>query len=111
MHHLNLLYSPLKNIKDLDLTKNQQWALTAGAVTLAGAPFTPICNGFEEIVIDLLPTHPLAAGSLMLGQFGMSLLMMRFVFTKVLNSKRFHTTGATLKQQSAGDGSKKLTSK
>jgi hypothetical protein len=92
MHYLNLMYSPLKLARDLELSKKQQWLVTAGAVTLAGAPFTPFCHVFEEALVDLLPNHPVAAGSLMLGQFGMSLLLIRFLFTNALNSRRFHAT-------------------
>lgn len=90
MHYLQLLGSPVNRIKQLNLSRNQQWLVTAGGVTIAGAPFTPLCHELEHTLVELLPTNPALAGSIMLGQFGVSLLVMRFLFTKVLNSNRFH---------------------
>jgi uncharacterized protein YbcC (UPF0753/DUF2309 family) len=89
-HLLHRISRPLHMPTSLKLTKIQQWLVTGVSVILAGAPFTPLSHFLEDLVMELLPTHPFLAGLIMFGQFVVSVVLIRFLFLKVLNARRFH---------------------
>lgn len=99
VHLLNILHRISNRVFPTNpvlLTKHQQWAATAGVVTLCGAPFTPIAPVMEHAIMELVPTHPALAAGLMVGHFGASVLLMRFLLLKVLHRRRFdRSTSAT----------------
>ena len=87
---LDLLRLPmLSPSKPLNLTKSQQYAATAGIVTAAGFPFTPLSETFEHTFMELLPTHPHLAGAMGVAHCAVSVLSMRFLFSRVLDVERF----------------------
>jgi uncharacterized protein YbcC (UPF0753/DUF2309 family) len=86
---LHLLSAPLHMDKRWKLSKVGQWLTTAGIVVLAGAPFTPLSHYFEEVLMDLLPTQPYLAGLLMAAHFTASVLLVRLLLVKVLDTNRF----------------------
>lgn len=91
-HLLNVLHWMTRKLhgapKPLALSKHQQWLLTSASVVLAGAPFTPVSHYLEELLMQLLPTQPLLAGLIMFGHFGLSVVLIRFLFLKVLDGRR-----------------------
>lgn len=92
IHLLNLLHSLSRHVqlrKPWDLSKWQQWGMTALLVSFAGAPFTPFSHWLEEWLTELLPTHPYLAGLVMVGHFAVSVILVRFLFLNVLDTKRF----------------------
>jgi hypothetical protein len=72
-----------------DLTKKQQWIATTIAIVLAGAPFTPYSHFLEHQLMELIPSHPYLATVVMIGQFLISIVMIKVVFTNILSQKRF----------------------
>jgi NADH:ubiquinone oxidoreductase subunit 5 (subunit L)/multisubunit Na+/H+ antiporter MnhA subunit len=86
---LDWLSRPLYMIKNVRLTKMQQWAATTVGVVLAGAPFTGLTEMFDHWLMDLLLEHPIAAVGAMAVHFTMSVLIIRFLFVIVLSSRRF----------------------
>lgn len=73
----------------LKLTRTQQWAATAGIGVLVGAPFTPYIHAYEHTVMELAHTKPEMAVALGLTQFGVSVVLLRFLFARVLDPFRF----------------------
>lgn len=93
-HFLHFLHSfsarlHISNKKKWNLSKIQQWALTSVCVVLAGAPFTPFSHYLDELLIEMLPTHPFVSSAIMFGHVVFSVVLMRFVFVHVLYSGRF----------------------
>lgn len=86
---LNILSRPLNKFKPLDLSKMQQWLMTGLCVVVAGAPYTPFSHYLEEFLRELLPTHPVLAGAVMIGHFTVSVFVIRFLFLHVLHARRF----------------------
>ena len=90
LHMLQRVSGRLHKPKFKMLSKYQQWLVTGVGVVLAGAPFTPLSHYMEESLMELLPTHPLIAGTIMLGHLGVSVFLIRFLLLKVLDPRRFH---------------------
>lgn len=86
---LHLLSRPLLIKRDLQLNRLQQTGIGFGIAALAGLPYTPLSDYREHLLIDLLQTHPAIAASLMTLHFGVSVLLMRFLFLNILTSRRF----------------------
>jgi len=90
LHAVQWLSSRIHRPKVWNLTKTQQWLITAGAITVAGAPYTPVSHYLEEWLLDELVDNPILAGTVMCAHFGISVLLVRFLFLKVLSTRRFH---------------------
>lgn len=90
LHVLHKISRPVYSTKPWELTRFQQWSATGAIVTLAGAPFTPLSHYLEEFLMELLPTQPYIAGGIIVAHFGLSVILMRFLFLNVLNARRFH---------------------
>lgn len=86
---LDWISKPLNFIKAPQLSKMQQWGITAAGAVLAGMPFTGLTEMMDHWLMDLLLEHPIQAVSFMILHFTVSVLIMRFLFVVVLNSKRF----------------------
>ena len=86
---LNFISRPLNKFKPWKFTKLQQWIVTAIAVILAGAPFTPFSEYLDHWLEELLPTHPYAAAALMIAHFTISVCIIRVLFLNVLHARRF----------------------
>lgn len=86
---LNWLSRPMKRFKDWQLTKLQQWLVTSACVVLAGAPWTPVAHALDGALEHLLIDEPALAGALMVGHFGVSVFLVRFLLLRVLDSRRF----------------------
>jgi len=89
LHLLHRLSRPLVSRKPWELTKLQQWSITAVCVVLAGAPFTPVSHYLEELIMHLLPSHPYLAGAIMMAHFLSSVVLIRFLLLNVLSARRF----------------------
>jgi hypothetical protein len=90
-HMLNVLLWISRRLRlPKPMTRFQQWAVTTVSVVLAGAPFTPVSHYLDELLMELLPTHPLVAGMIMLGHFALSVVLIRFLLVDVLHTRRFH---------------------
>jgi len=92
LHLLHLVSRPMASTlkKPLKLTKVQQWSITTLFLVIAGAPFTPFTHHLEELLMEILPHHPILAVGLMAGHFVISVVLIRYLFLKVLNARRFH---------------------
>lgn len=90
LHILHLMSRPMRS--PMKLTRVGQWVATSVIVVLAGLPFTPVSHYFEELVSNLLQSHPWTAVGLMFGHFVVSVLLIRFLFMKVLRVNRFSGT-------------------
>jgi hypothetical protein len=53
---------------------------------VAGAPFTPLAHGLEHFVSELLPTHPVAATGVMVAHLVLSVVIVRFLLSRVLGA-------------------------
>lgn len=73
------------------LTRPQQWAASAVGVILAGFPYTPLVQGLDEVVVELLPEHPWVAANVIASHFIVSVLAVRYMFAHVLARRRVHT--------------------
>ncbi len=104
LHKVHRISSPLHTPTQWKLTKAQQWAVTGGAVVLAGAPFTPVSDGIEELVMELLPSQPALAVGIMAGHCAVSVVLIRFLLVNVLTSRRFHKHPAVKKEEDSGAG-------
>ena len=80
-------------VKVPELSKPQQWAATAVAIALAGAPFTPVSHEMEMLLMALLPDNPLVAGALMFGHLCLSIVLIRLLFLKVRVPKSILNSG------------------
>jgi hypothetical protein len=89
LHLLQRLTGHLHPSKQWNLTKTQQWSLTGTGVVLAGAPLTPLSNYLDDTLVELLHSRPLLAAGVMLAHFTLSVVLVRFLFVKVLTAKRF----------------------
>jgi uncharacterized protein YbcC (UPF0753/DUF2309 family) len=92
VHLLNVLNWMTRRVslsKTWKPSKAQQLLLTGAGVTLAGAPFTPVAEGLDAVLMSLLHTNPVLAGALMVGHFGLSAMLVRFLFVNVLSKNRF----------------------
>jgi uncharacterized protein len=78
------------------LSRPQQWFVTAACIMLAGAPFTPVSDYLETVLTELIQTHPVLAGIIMVAHFGVAVLLMRFLFVNVLHPRRFFHHHATV---------------
>jgi len=91
-HFFDILHRTSRNVfspKPWKLTKFQQWFITGTCVIIAGIP-SPLTHVAEEYLMEILPHQPYLAGTLMFGQFVISLVLIRFLFVAVLNARRFH---------------------
>ena len=70
-------------------SKAHQWALTTVGGIIAGFPFTPVSDGIDHVLMTLLVTDPAAACGIIAAYFGVSVITVRFLFFKVLSSRRF----------------------
>lgn len=89
LHLLHRISSRLIGHNSWKLTKIQQWLVTGVSVVLAGAPFTPLSHYTEEMLMEMLQTQPYLAGAFMAGYFAFSVVLIRFLFVKVLSIQRF----------------------
>ena len=89
MHAVHRMTSRVHMPEPWKLTKLQQWGITGVAVTLAGAPFTPVSHYVEEQLMHLLPTQPYLATALMVGHLAVSVALIRFLLVDVLTARRF----------------------
>ena len=89
MHTMHRITSPLNKLPDREFSKVQQWAITAGTLTLCGLPVTPLYFESEAMLLELLHSHPVLATALIAGHFGFSVFAVRYLFLKVLNQNRF----------------------
>ena len=91
-HLINIMHRASRYLK-LPSTwrpsKGTQIALTTTGVVIAGAPFTPISQVLDEVLMDLIPHHPVLAGAIMATHFTLSVLTVRFIFLNVLRKSRF----------------------
>lgn len=89
LHVLHMLSRHVMLKNPPHLTKLQQWGVTGLIVALAGAPFTALSHFKEELLMDLLHTHPAWAAGIMVGHFTLSVILIRFLFLNILNARRF----------------------
>ncbi len=92
-HLINVLHAfsrHLNVLKPAKLSKYQQWIATAVIAVLAGAPFTPVSHFLEHTLMEMLPTNPGLAAAIMMGHFAFSVVLIRLLFLKVLDARRFH---------------------
>ena len=89
LHTLHRLSRRLRMPSSWRPSRQVQWLLTASTIGLAGAPFTPLSHYIEEQLGELLLTQPSLAIALMVTHFGMSVVLIRFLFMNVLNVRRF----------------------
>lgn len=71
------------------LSRAQQWGATAGIGALIGAPFTPVMHSYEHTFMELAHTDPRMAAALGFTQFSCSVLLLRFLLSRVLDPFRF----------------------
>jgi hypothetical protein len=90
--------------KPWDLSRAQQWAVTAAGVVLAGLPYTPVSHGLEHAILELLPEQPALAGALMAGHFVVSVLVVRTLLVSVLTPRRFRLPPTPPATPSSGGG-------
>jgi len=64
--------------------------VTGVSIVLAGAPFTPVSHYMDKWLMELLPTHPLFAGTIMFGHFVVSVVLIRFLLLNVPHTRWFH---------------------
>jgi uncharacterized protein YbcC (UPF0753/DUF2309 family) len=83
---LHSMYSPLHTT--WNLSPFQQYLTTGLGLVVAGFPFTPLANGLEHWIVDLLHTNPGAAMAVMATHFGVSVFTMRFLLLSVLKNNR-----------------------
>lgn len=94
-HLLHLVHQMSKVIhlpnmpRPWDLSRLQKVALTTGCLLVSGAPFTPVYREMEHDIMMLLTTNPEMAALVMAGQLGLSVVLMRFLFFNVLESRQF----------------------
>merc|ERR1712107_465827 len=75
--------------KPLDLSRFQQW-LATGVIGLAMcAPFTPTDHAYEHTMLDWVSTQPQLAALLGGTQFAVSVVLLQFLFNRVLHPNRF----------------------
>jgi hypothetical protein len=55
-----------------------------------GFPGTPVYNMFEHYFMESATSAPLLALCMGLSQFAVAVVLMRFLLSRVLNSRRFH---------------------
>jgi hypothetical protein len=89
LHILHLLSRRVHRDKPVQLGKFQQWLYTGSIAVLAGLPYTPIAHYKEELLMDLLQTQPSLAALVMAGHFGLSVILIRYLFLNVLDVRRF----------------------
>eukprot|EP00457_Paulinella_chromatophora_P000426 gb/GEZN01000426.1/.p1 GENE.gb/GEZN01000426.1/~~gb/GEZN01000426.1/.p1 ORF type:complete len:1268 (+),score=118.32 gb/GEZN01000426.1/:298-4101(+) len=75
--------------KPYKLTKFQQYLMTGLTCGLVAAPFTPLYYFKEEILMNLLQTEPFLALAIMASHYACSVVLIRFLFLKVLDARRF----------------------
>lgn len=71
------------------LSRAQQWGATAGIGALIGAPFTPFMHAYEHTFMELAHTDPRMAAAMGFTQFGCSVILLRFLLSRVLDPHRF----------------------
>lgn len=72
------------------LSKRQQWGATISLAVLAGAPYTPLSHTLESVVSKLLITDPFIGVALMLGHGAISVMLIRFLFVKIISERQHH---------------------
>jgi len=82
--------------KSRKLTKLQQWFVLSVGVVIAGAPFTPVSHYLDEVLMELVVSHPFLSALIMAGHFGVAVVVIRFLFVNVLHSRRFHKNNVQL---------------
>jgi len=85
LHHLTSMF----RFQRWKLNKWQQWIVSAVVVAIAGAPFTPLSHALEELLMELLPNHPVLALAIMAGHFAVAVMLVRLLLVKVLHPRRF----------------------
>lgn len=90
-HLLNILHWMSRRLyTPKPRSKFEQWLVTGASIVLAGAPFTPVSHYMEHWLMELLETHPIFAGLIMIGHFALSVFLIRFVLLYVLHKRRFN---------------------
>lgn len=73
----------------LQLTRAQQWAATGGIGVLVGAPWTPYMHAYEHTFEELCRADVRLAAGLGAAQFCISVVLMRFLLSRVQDPSRF----------------------
>jgi formate hydrogenlyase subunit 3/multisubunit Na+/H+ antiporter MnhD subunit len=79
----------LRSSEPLNLTPFQQVSTTVGIATFAGFPLTPVSHWLEHTMMELLVTDPHLAAVLGLSHCAASVVLIRFLFSRVLDVGRF----------------------
>jgi hypothetical protein len=90
MNALQALVRDDRHVRSKPLRLWVQWVLTAVIVIIAGFPYTPVAHWKEKWLADaaLADWHGAAAWAAV--DFVVSVLLMRIVFTKIIDSRKFH---------------------
>jgi len=88
-HLMHMARTQAFKAKPLELSKFKQWSLTGVLVVLSGMPFTPVNHAQEHLIMDLLHTNPYIAGAFMGAYMITATMLVRTVFTRVLDFSRF----------------------
>jgi hypothetical protein len=68
----------------------QQWLATLVVVFIAGAPFTPLSHWLEHKLMHYAEEDIVMFCALAFGHFVISVLLVRYLFVRVLSAHRFH---------------------
>ncbi len=90
MHWVHIAGRQLhRQAKPWNLTKWQQWGVTAVTLALIGVPFTPLAHWKEEFFLDLLPRHPYISAVVFGVDLAVRVVLARFLFVNILKVGRF----------------------
>eukprot|EP00163_Fabomonas_tropica_P026112 TRINITY_DN467_c0_g1_i4.p1 TRINITY_DN467_c0_g1~~TRINITY_DN467_c0_g1_i4.p1 ORF type:complete len:1296 (-),score=96.04 TRINITY_DN467_c0_g1_i4:1026-4913(-) len=93
-HALTLLHrisGHLSQDRQISRTQLSRNTLTLLGVILSGFPYTPLSNGLDVVISDLLCSHPTVALAIMTSHFGISVLTIRYLLLNTLTSGKIRT--------------------